>query len=187
MGETKNVASHRLLQVLKSRAGVNLAECFQCQKCSAGCTIADDTDLLPHALIKMVQVGREDDVLRSSHIWLCVSCETCSTRCPNQIDLCGIIDTLRQIAMEQGIEPAEPEVTTFHQAVLETVKRHGRMYELGMIARLKLRTGNYFKDAGMGIDLIRRGKISFFPSNVKGKDEVAALFDRRADRGRQKG
>ena len=183
MNEPQKPISQRLLQIIRARTAVNLAECFQCQKCSAGCPLAEETDLLPHALIKKIHLGQEEDILLSKHIWLCLSCETCTTRCPNQVDLCKVIDELRRIALEQGVDVAEPDVAAFHQIVLDTLQRHGRLYELEMIARLKLRTGEYFKDAGMGLGMIRRGKLSFVPSNVKDKKEVEALFNRERKKG----
>jgi heterodisulfide reductase subunit C len=185
MDSSQKPVSQRLLQIIRARTAVNLAECFQCQKCSAGCPLAEETDLLPHALIKKVHLGREEEILLSKHIWLCLSCETCATRCPNQVDLCKVIDELRRIALEQGVEVAEPDIAAFHQIMLGTLKRHGRMYELEMIARLKLRTREYFKDAGMGLGMLRRGKLSFLPSRVKNQEEVVALFDR--ERKRMKG
>lgn len=177
----KSASARQRTQPLRGRPGVELAECFQCRKCSAGCTMAEETDLLPHALIEKIRAGQDEAVLRSHHLWLCVGCGTCSARCPNRVDLCNVIDRLRQIALERGVEPAEPEVVTFHQTVLETLERHGRLYELGMIARLKLRTGQYTKDAGMGLALLRRGKLRLLASRVRNRRQLAALFDRGGD------
>lgn len=174
--------SRRLLQLIKSRTGVNLSECFQCQKCSAGCTMAEHSDLLPHALVRMAQLGLEEEILNSKHLWLCVSCQTCTARCPNKVDVATAIDTLRQICLEAGNEPAEPDIATFHQVTLETLARHGRMFELELIARLKMRTGDYMKDVGMGIGMVSRGKIKFFASKVRDRKQLAAMFQR--DRGR---
>lgn len=170
--------SQRLIRELEDRAGVNLSDCFQCQKCSAGCPLAEQTDLLPHAIIRMAQLGLEQELLESKHIWLCVSCEACSTRCPNKVKVAKAIDALRHIALEQGMEPAESEVAAFHRAVLDTLERHGRLFELGMIARYKLKTGQYTKDATMGIGMLRRGKLRFFASNVKDRDQLEAMFGR---------
>ena len=176
--------SQRLVQLIKSRTGVSFSECYQCQKCSAGCTVADSTDLLPHALIRLAQLGLEQEILESHHIWLCVSCQTCTTRCPNQIDLGSAIDALRQIAVEAGVAPAEREVLAFHEVTLDTLRRHGRMHELGMIARLKLRTGDYMKDVGMGIGLVSKGKIRIFASKVRDRKQLATMFERgRSTRG----
>lgn len=173
----------RLQQLIRERCGVNLSECYQCRKCSAGCTMAGKVEALPHAMIRLIQLGQEDEVLGSSLLWLCVSCQTCSTRCPNEIDFATVIDALRQLSLEAGVAPQEPGIAAFHDCTLDSIRSHGRLYELGMIARLKLRTGEYTKDAGMGIGLFRRGKLRLLASNVKDREQIAALFDRDRTKG----
>lgn len=172
-----------LVDVVRERTGVNLSSCFQCQKCSSGCTVAAATDLLPHVLVRKLQLGEGLDVLRSRAIWLCVGCQTCTTRCPNEIDLAAVMDALRETALEAGVEPAEGDVAAFHRVVLETIRHHGRLFELGMIFRLKTETGHYVKDLRMGLDLMRRGKIRLVASRIRDPREVAALFEPEPDEG----
>jgi len=57
-----------------------ISPCFQCIKCSSGCPLGFAMDHLPHQIIRMVQMGLKHEVLASSAIWLCASCETCVTR-----------------------------------------------------------------------------------------------------------
>ena len=52
--------------------------------------------------------GDEKEVLGSSAIWFCVYCQTCGTRCPNEIHIGVLMDALREMAMEEKI-PAERE------------------------------------------------------------------------------
>ncbi len=54
-------------------------------------------DILPHRLIRAVHLGLKDEVIKSRTIWTCASCETCSTRCPNGIDIAHVMDAARQI------------------------------------------------------------------------------------------
>jgi heterodisulfide reductase subunit C len=176
-----------LLDRIGSRCGVDLRACSQCRKCSAGCSVASATDWLPHALVRMVQLGLDEEALASHALWLCVSCQTCTTRCPNGIDLAAAIDAMRQLLLEAGIEPAEKDVHAFFAASMDTVRRHGRMHELGTVARLKLRTGGYGKDVGMGLALLFRGKLRVLPSRVKDRRALAALFAPSRDRARDAG
>lgn len=172
-----------LLELVRERTGVNLAECFQCQKCSGGCTMATTTDLLPHVLVRLVQLDEAEAVLTSKAIWLCVGCQTCTTRCPNELNLGEVMDGLRQIALESSHEPGDKDVAAFHRIVLDTVRRHGRLFELGMILRLKTETGQYTKDMGMGLELMRKGKIRLVACNVKNTQEIAELFEQNRDKG----
>ena len=39
-------------------------------------------DFLPSQIMRLVHLGAENEVLGSQAIWLCASCEACTTRCP---------------------------------------------------------------------------------------------------------
>lgn len=166
-----------LLQQLKGVAGDDLSTCYQCQKCSSGCPIAFAMDYLPHVILHMLHLGLEDEVLRSSTIWLCASCETCTTRCPNDIDIARIMDRLRERAVRAGVTPGEKRALAFHRSFLAAIKGRGRVNELGMIIGYKMRSRDLFSDLRLGLDMLRRGKIKLPTPKIRGSGEVKRLFD----------
>ena len=85
-------------------SGETLQACYQCQKCSAGCPVAYAMDLLPNQVLRHIQYGHRERVLGSKTIWICASCYTCSVRCPNNIDIAKIMDTLRHLAMHSDVK-----------------------------------------------------------------------------------
>jgi heterodisulfide reductase subunit C len=85
-------------------SGQNLLACNQCGKCSSGCPVADALDVLPSAVIRMAQLGLEE-VLEARTIWTCASCLTCVSRCPKDVDLPRVMEALRTIAMQRGVQP----------------------------------------------------------------------------------
>lgn len=133
-------------------------------------------DILPHQIMRAIALGMRDTVLGSSTIWLCASCQTCSTRCPNDIDIAGIMDVLRQIALAYGIKPKEPEVPLFHQTFLNSIKRHGKVFELGMIGTYKLKTRDFFSDMKLGMEMLKRGKLKLLPHRVRNLKEIKEIF-----------
>lgn len=133
-------------------------------------------DILPHQIMRAIMLGLRDSVLSSSTIWLCASCQTCSTRCPNDIDIAGIMDVLRQIALAYGIKAKEPEVPIFHQTFLNSIKRHGRVFELGMMGTYKLKTRDLFSDAKLGIEMLKKGKFKLLPHRVRNLKEIKEIF-----------
>lgn len=161
---TETAISSRLAQAVLEKTGENAYLCYQCIKCSAGCPLAEYFDLTPNQVMRAVQLGREERVLNSEAIWLCAACQTCTTRCPQGIDLARIMDGLKAIAQEQGIKPKVPEVATFHKVFLRNVAIFGRAYELGLIAEMNLRTRQPLKDVAMGLGMLAKGKVRILPS-----------------------
>ena len=173
-----------LLQQLRGAGGDDLSTCYQCQKCSSGCPIAFAMDYLPHTILHMLHLGLEDEVLRSSTIWLCASCETCTTRCPNEIDIARIMDRLRERAVRAGVTPGEKRAVAFHRSFLDAIKSRGRVNELGMIIGYKMRSRDLFSDVRLGLDMLRRGKIKFSFPKIRGSGKVKRLFDESQKKGK---
>ncbi len=161
---------------MESHAALNVEECYQCQKCSAGCPVAAFMDYKPHQVIQMVALGMTQPLLSSHTIWICASCYTCTTRCPNEVNVAAVIDRLRQTALEESIPPAEARTVLFHRAFLQSVRSYGRIHELSMMTRYKSASKTYFADMRLGLGMFRRGKLRLVPSFVKGRKEVSRLF-----------
>jgi heterodisulfide reductase subunit C2 len=87
-------------------SGQDLLACNQCGKCGAGCPVASALDLLPNAVIRLAQLGQED-VLASQTIWVCAACQTCLSRCPKDVDVPRVMEALRTLAMQRGIQPVD--------------------------------------------------------------------------------
>jgi len=163
-----------------SESGQNVNLCYQCMKCAAGCPISYEMDYRPAELIHAIRLGMDDVVLNSKTMWLCASCETCTTRCPQEVDVAKVMDAVKITARKQGVKPAIPQVASFNRAALSNIKMCGRMYEVGMIIGLKLRTFEFFKDAAMGMKMFRKGKLKMIPS-LTGAMRTRKIFRRVAN------
>ena len=172
------------LSEVMQASGQNLQSCYQCQKCAAGCPVVDAMDLLPNQVLRHIQYDHRERVLGSKTIWICASCYACSVRCPNDIDIARIMDTLRHLAIRSGITPGEKEIPVFHSVFLDEIKSRGRIHELSLILKFKLKTKDFLKDAGLGWKMFRLGKIKLFPSTFSGGKEVKEIFTRSAARSR---
>ncbi len=156
----------------------NVQRCYYCLRCSAGCPAATFMEVTPAQILRLVQLGQKDTLLHSSAIWLCIGCETCGTRCPNEIHAGAVIDALRQIAMAEGVPAAERSVFKLHGAFLDSIRWWGRLHELSMIVQHKLTSGdNLLNNLDMGLDMFLKGKIHPLPKRIKGLDEVRRLFE----------
>jgi len=166
------------LEEVKRRSGEDLNLCYQCLKCTAGCPTAPYMDIRPNQVIRMIQMGMKDEVLGSSAIWLCVSCETCGTRCPNKIDIGLLMDTLREMAIEEEIPVKEKNIHLLHEAFIQSIRRGGRVHEASMLIDYKLRSRDFFTDMLSGMKLFIKGKIPIFPDFIKGRGEIKKIFEK---------
>ncbi len=157
--------------------GTNVNMCFQCGRCAAGCPIAYAMDYAPAQLIHAIRLGMEEVVFNSKTMWLCAACETCTTRCPQEVDVAKVMDAAKILAVKRGFKPALGSIRAFHRAALSNIRRFGRMWEAGMIVSLKLRTGHYLKDADLGRKMLRKGKLKLLPS-FTGSRRAGRIFSR---------
>jgi len=117
--------------------------------------------------MRALQLGQDDIALESQTPWLCASCQTCATRCPQGLNVTAIMEFLTRQARARGIQPRIPQVQTFNEAFLREVRLWGRAYELGLLAEMKLRSGNLGDDLDLGIRLLRKNKIPFLPKPAR--------------------
>lgn len=171
---------------LKKESGEDPFLCYQCGNCTAGCPYTQFFDFPVSKIMRLIQTGQRETVLNSKAIWLCATCETCTTRCPCQIDVAHIMDTCRNIAFREKRYP-EKGIKTFFESFLASVKKHGRMYEVGTLMRYNMLSGHPFTDADLGPKVMAKGLLHLFPKNIKGRDEVARIFEKFAKKRRNHG
>lgn len=157
-------------------SGVPVSACFHCQKCTNGCPVAYAMDVAPNVLIRHIQLGQRAKVLQSETIWICASCITCSTRCPNDIDLAHVMDSLRRMSIQEG-SVSLPQVRAFHEAFLNAIRTHGRIHELELVTRYKLKTMTLFDDMKLGQEMFLRGRMKLVPERIKGRKEVRDMLN----------
>ncbi len=143
-------------------------------------------DVVPNRILRFVQAGQLDKALRAASVWLCVSCQTCSARCPKNVDCAGVMDALRQAAYERGLaSPDQARTLLFQKAFLRSIRRHGRLNELELIGLFKtsvflneLSIPFLFKDAMLGPRTMARGKLRLTGETVRDRGVVERIFDR---------
>ncbi len=175
-----------LAEQIKAEYGEDVYRCYQCQKCSAGCPMTFAMDYPPSQIMRMIQLGQEDELLASKTIWVCVSCNTCSIRCPNDIDIALVMDSLRQRALRKGRHPAKKNVALFHKYFLNNVKKRGRTFEGELLARYQLKTGQAFQNAGLGLRMFLKGRLGLLPESVSNKKAFREIYRRVEERGGDK-
>jgi coenzyme F420-reducing hydrogenase delta subunit/heterodisulfide reductase subunit C len=99
-------------QVRAIPGGEHLEMCYSCGTCVSKCMIQQkvEPEYNPRRLLRMVMADRgrsgdmRDEAFRSPTTWLCSACDLCYPACPQQIHISGVIDAIKQLAVEAGYE-----------------------------------------------------------------------------------
>jgi len=106
-------------KILKKLGGRELVNCFQCMKCTSGCTALKLLELKPHEIVKLVNFGFVEELASSDIIWTCVTCLKCVQRCPQKASPYHAIMALRNLAVEKEAKVPEGYLKAISQ-ILET-------------------------------------------------------------------
>ena len=163
---------------IRRGAGINAYKCYQCKRCTAGCPVAGFAGLHPAQIVRAVQLGDLATIMADKFIWLCTGCETCSTRCPQEIDVAGIMDELRILAYEHDLVRKDAPFASILRYNADSFKRWGRMYELELLARDKImRPSGMTDDLVLGVKMVMKGKIGFTPSTGGDRAQMKRMVE----------
>jgi heterodisulfide reductase subunit C len=133
--------------------------------------------LPPHDIMRLTLANDRERLFGDDSLWLCLTCETCSARCPNDVDPARVIDALRELAAAEGAEHAPRTIRAFHEAFLEQIRSTGRLSEVGLIMQYKLRSGALLQDVAEAPGMLRRGKLPLRAQRIRGVADVRRIMD----------
>ena len=122
-----------------------LAACFQCGKCLAGCPVALKSILNIRRLMREVWLSDSlEKIYQRPELWDCTTCQTCTIRCPRGLKPHELIMAMRANLVEEGKIPK-----TASEA-LEGIYKYGNPW-----SRLKSKRKEWAK--GLGVKDFARG------------------------------
>lgn len=173
-------ARSSFMAAVDKHSGQRVMSCYQCGKCTAGCPVASSADLGPRQVMRAVQLGRREEALGNELIWLCLSCQTCTARCPRQIEVAAVMESLRLMAIAQGHPTPASDLSIFHRVFLSAVKR-GRVHEFGIGTLFNMLSRQPFKNVGLLPKLLARGKLGVLPPHAEASAQLKTIFERVAE------
>jgi len=182
---------YRLLEQIEADGPFQAGACFQCRKCTNGCPVTFAMDLYPDEVIRMVILGQRETVLACRTIWVCAACETCTTRCPNDVRIAELMDSLKEMALREGVPSSQPRILALHESFLNNIKKRGRLHETTLLPAYLLKSGQLLDkwnsgiwryDLNLGRQMFSKGRLPLMPKPIKGKKEVRKILTRRKKR-----
>ncbi len=102
----------QLVSQIEELSGQRVSECYQCGCCTAGCPVGELMDPPPSRAIRLLQLGRAQELLASEGIWVCASCLVCGTRCPRNVDYARIAEACRALILRAKQSQVDPDVVS---------------------------------------------------------------------------
>jgi heterodisulfide reductase subunit C len=163
---------------LQALTGVNPMLCYQCQKCTLGCPSAYAMRMKPHEMMRAIQLGFVEEIYWSGTIWICLSCETCNTRCPQAIDILRLINGLREMAKGMEHYNPHPAIPTMNRIFMALANRFGRIHELGLTLLTHALMMTPFQDIDLASPMLMKRKFRLLPSRSRGVRELRKVTSR---------
>ena len=116
-------------------------------------------DLKPAQLMHSICLNREKQVLESETIWLCLACETCAARCPQQMNPSAAMTAARLMAMERGIKPRVKEVGIYYRGFVDNMRLNGKIHDSSVAGFTQLLTGQLIENLPLAWKLLIRGRV----------------------------
>jgi len=157
-----------LVEVMGLPGGDRVTQCIQCGTCSGSCPVIEEMQYGPRQIMYMIQAGQKEKLLSSHDMWYCVSCYSCTNRCPREIRITDLMASLRSMALQQGY--AHDKEAQFGQSFAESVRTNGRMFEPELMIRYYLRSLDVISLLGMvplGFQMIFKNKLPFWPDRIE--------------------
>jgi heterodisulfide reductase subunit C len=159
--------------------------CYQCGTCTAGCPTVYVMDYTPRQIMRMVNLGMKEEVLKSGTIWLCSSCYTCQSRCPRGVEITSVMGALKSLAIREGIEAKNRMAPIFYNSFVDIAMAYGRLHEPMLMLKIAFKgeesikgaLTRLMKDAPLGLELVKKGKMAFLPHKIKESNQLKIIYE----------
>ena len=178
MVEAPAVGMSFIDEVCSIPGGEAIRSCIQCGICTGSCPTANNWDYPPRRVIALVRAGLREELLSSNSMWFCASCYTCTVRCPRDIKPADIMHALEVLAVRSGLSTKHSNTPVMYQCFVDSANGNGRVYELGMMIKLFLKTNPFaaLKLAPVGMGLFFHGRLPLGPTRIKGMKDLKAII-----------
>ena len=76
------IVKQGIITEIQKYGDVKPSLCFNCGNCTALCTISKEQTAFPRKIIRFIQLGLKNKLLKAPEPWLCDYCGDCNSKCP---------------------------------------------------------------------------------------------------------
>ena len=99
--------------------------------------------------------------------------------CPKQIKITELMYAFKQMAIDEGVYPKRFAIPVLAHEFFNIVRRWGRSNEGILITLMFLKTNPFklFKQAFLGLKLLRKGRMGLKIESIQRMDELKPILD----------
>ncbi|MDA8442394.1 MAG: 4Fe-4S dicluster domain-containing protein [Peptococcaceae bacterium] len=153
------VSDNKLSLELIRISGIDPNTCYQCGRCSGACGFASIMQYSPAAIMRLLQLGKVEDVLSSNSLWVCTTCANCDALCPREIKFTGLISALRLMAQHTNSTHQGKAVIAAQERFMVSLRAHGRVSNPTLSA--------FLEDLPLAYRIVRKGRVRLWPEKIK--------------------
>ena len=103
-GPSSSTAQAFADQVRAIPDGEHLEMCYSCGTCVSKCMIQQKVEPTynPRRLIRKALMDMGEEAFADRTTWLCSACDICYPACPQEIHISGVIQAIRELAVQAG-------------------------------------------------------------------------------------
>ncbi|WP_088335732.1 MULTISPECIES: CoB--CoM heterodisulfide reductase subunit C [unclassified Methanopyrus] len=88
--------------VFEEEEVLSVQACYQCGTCTGSCPSGRRTSYRTRLIMRKLQLGLVDEVIKSDELWMCTTCYTCYERCPRGVKIVDAVKAARNLAAKEG-------------------------------------------------------------------------------------
>ena len=167
--------------------GEQLVHCMQCGSCGGSCPSGAEMEYTPRTLIAMINANDRSAVLAANTMWACVSCYSCTSRCPQNIPITDIIYTLKRFAIAER-RYHDTDAPALARTFTDFVDKYGRSFEFGLATGYHLlkRPVSMMKMGPMGLQMFTRGRMALLPTKIRQVEQLQAIINKAKEKSAKK-
>ncbi|MBN2474426.1 MAG: 4Fe-4S dicluster domain-containing protein [Pirellulales bacterium] len=170
--------------VAETPGGERLVHCMQCGSCGGSCPNGPDMDHTPRTLFALIEAGQRDRVLKSNTMWRCVSCYSCTSRCPQNIPITDVMYALKRISLREGVANGS-DAPALARTFTGLLDKYGRSFEFGLASRYYLfnKPLSMLKMGPLGLSMFTKGRMSLIPTKIRQLGQLQAIIKKAKEMG----
>ncbi len=104
--ETRELDPDFKFEIAREEGGEGILHCYACGSCTVRCPEQKvKPEFNPREVIRKALLGLKDEVFRSEFVWICSSHYLCLSKCPQDVNIKGIMNAVRNVRLEEESSP----------------------------------------------------------------------------------